>query len=88
MINKLKALFSKKQPDGSYKKIVGIRGELTPGFISVDIEEFEADGSVKDQPTETKVVKITPKMRPTCNRILAGLESEADLEVFNLFILG
>ena len=87
MLEKLKSLFRKKK-DNSIRRIVGIRGEVNPGFIRVDIEDFMPDGTPQDKPTVTEDYKITPKMRPTVNRILSGNETEEDLEIFSMFILG
>ena len=87
MLEKLKSLFRKKK-DNSISRIVGVRGEVIPGYVRVDIEDFMPDGTPQDKPTVTEDFKISPKMRATVNRILAGLETEEDLEIFTMFILG
>lgn len=88
MLDKIKSLFKKKDNPTVLRRIVGIKGELTPGVITVDIENFMPDGiTPQDVPTETLHVKITPKMRAVCNRILAGQETENDIELFNMFVL-
>ena len=78
---------SKEKSPAEITKITAVRGELTPGFISVDLEVFDQDGNVLNYPTVTKEVKVTPRLRSTCNRVLCGLESENDREVFELFVL-
>jgi hypothetical protein len=80
-------LFSKPKDPAEILKITAVRGELTPGFVTVDLEVFDQDGNVLLYPTRTEAVKVSPKIRQTVNRVLAGVESENDREVFELFIL-
>lgn len=70
-----------------YKKVVAVRGEANPGYLSLDVGTFSSED---DQPTGDAGIniqlEITPKLRPTANRVLAGLETEDDESVIELAI--
>lgn len=70
-----------------YTRIASINGEKTPGFVNVDFTKYDQDHKHAGDPTVNKDIKITPKMRPTVNRVLAGVETHEDRHAFELFIL-
>lgn len=77
--------FLKKKPKEELK-VVAVKGELKPGWIDVDLGTFNESGEAIPYPTVSKSIKITPVIRPTVNRILAGVESKEDLDVLDMRI--
>ena len=74
-------------PEGWVSRICSIGGEVTPGFISLDIAAYDAK-TLAPIEAHTKRIElpIPSNARPTCNRILAGQHTPEDLKVLNLML--
>ena len=66
------------------KKVVAVRGETRPGFLELHLGIFDAKGIPTADPGEVVFLPINPAMRPTANRIMAGIETEEDTKVIEL----
>jgi hypothetical protein len=85
----IKALWEKlvgKQQVQHVIKIVNIKGEVTPGYISVDIGAFTQEGKYIDGNVRTLDVKIHPSARPSINRILSGESTNEDQKVLSIAV--
>lgn len=81
----LTRFFLKDSPPGEFKQIHQVRGELTPGVLSLDLETVDQDGNHLPYPMDNLDLKITPKLRAVINRVLLDEASENDFEVLNSF---
>jgi len=81
-----KLMFWKKDSPaaGPYRKIVAIRGEVNPGFLSVDVGTFDPSGEPTPDPGVNLQLPINRELRPTVNRILCGQDTPEDQEVLKL----
>lgn len=81
-------IFKKDEPTPLfYKKIVAIRGELTPNLLYLDLGTFTTeDDKPTADPGEHVSLEISQKLRATVNRILAGQETPEDINVLELAI--
>lgn len=68
-------------------KIYAIRGEKVPGVLTVDVATYDENGEVIPYAMHVVEMKVTPKLRPLVNRVLADVETENDMEVLNLHVL-
>ncbi len=68
------------------KKVAAIKGEFTPGELSVDLGTYNENGEPLQVATIPLVLKIVPEIRPTVNRLLLGLGSQADKDLLDLYI--
>jgi len=76
---------NKEKPAGPFKKIVAIRGEIIPGFLHVDLGEFDENGPT-GAPGQHLQLPIPNAFRATANRILCGQETPEDLQVLELHL--
>ena len=67
----------------TWQKVVAIRGEVTPGSLSVDVATYDANGPTADAGINV-ILPITKEIRPTVNRLLSGQETEDDHDVLAL----
>lgn len=79
--------WEKKQEPLEVKKICGIRGEKSPGVLTIDVAVYDQDGNHIPYPVETVELKVTAKLRDTVNRVLSETETESDLAVLELAVL-
>lgn len=68
------------------KRIYAIRGEKVPGVLTVDVATYDENGEVIPYPNEVVEVKVTSKLRPLVNRVLAEVETKDDMDILNLHI--
>lgn len=79
--------WQKKEESKEVKKICGIRGERSPGVLTVDVAVYDQDGNHIPYPTETVELKIHPKLRHIVNRVLSETETESDLQILEMAVL-
>lgn len=79
----LTKFFVKEVSPTEYKRIYSVRGELTPGVITLDIETVDQDGNHIAYPMDVLHIKIKPKLRAVVNRVLLDEHTENDMEVLN-----
>lgn len=68
-------------------RIVAILGEFEPGYLTIDLALFNGKGEPLLYPTKTIKARVTPRLRPTANRILSGLETPEDEAILEMYIL-
>lgn len=76
---------NKEVSSGVFKKIVSIRGEVNPGFLSVDCGVFDENGPTPD-PGFNIQLPITKELRPTINRILCGQDTQDDRDILKSYV--
>lgn len=78
------SMFKNPEVPAISKKVVAVRGETRPGFLELHLGIFDAKGVPTADPGEVVFLPINPAMRPTANRIMAGIETEEDTKVIEL----
>lgn len=77
----LKKFFVKEVTPTEFKVIHSVRGELTPGVLSLSLETVDQNGVHIPYPMDVLELKVTPKLRAIVNRVLLDSHSENDFEI-------
>jgi len=79
-----KSMFTNPAAPQVTKRIVAMRGEMQPGFMELHVGTFDAQGKPTPDPGEVYQLPLTAAIRPSANRIMAGVETEEDVKVIEL----
>lgn len=79
--------FVKEVTPGEFKRIHTVRGELTPGVLTVDVETVDVDGNHIPYTMDNVKLKVTPKLRELINRVLLDEANSNDLAVLERAVL-
>ena len=69
------------------KKVCQVQGEINPGFLKVDVATYDESGNLVPNEIVTLDLKITPRLRPSFNRIIQDVETEEDMDILNSLVV-